>query len=379
MSLSRNRSALILATLLAGGILPGRCAAPQAYKWSVQYLIDNSQSVFGRSQQVYPRANRALAISPDGNFLYAGYTQSFNSGADLRPRDSRMTNSGEVRKIDLRVADYEEATKVVLPYHRAKAIAVDDQSRVYLAEGQMIEVYDANLEKPMLSIPMTECDGVAVTREGGDTVLYATDRELGELHRFLIDTRWGSGGCKAAPAGLGGSGVMKIPGAKSLRGVAVDPKGRIWMADEEASEVFRVDANGSNLASAAVGRALAITFYEDTALVARGTDRQIALVSGDMVVTGNLSVPWEELELSPYGNDRDGALSGIAVIPGGKGFYVADEHGQTANQKSTYGRTDQSSEVIDGKLYTDAYGDDNDPILRAVPVQVQDAAAAPSP
>jgi hypothetical protein len=290
-----------------------------------------------------------------------------------------MTNSGEVRKIDLRVADYEEATKVVLPYHRAKAIAVDDQSRVYLAEGQMIEVYDANLEKPMLSIPMTECDGVAVTREGGDTVLYATDRELGELHRFLIDTRWGSGGCKAAPAGLGGSGVMKIPGAKSLRGVAVDPKGRIWMADEEASEVFRVDANGSNLASAAVGRALAITFYEDTALVARGTDRQIALVSGDMVVTGNLSVPWEELELSPYGNDRDGALSGIAVIPGGKGFYVADEHGQTANQKSTYGRTDQSSEVIDGKLYTDAYGDDNDPILRAVPVQVQDAAAAPSP
>jgi hypothetical protein len=375
---SRNRFALIFSALLAGA-LPGRAAAPQAYKWSVQYLIDNSQSVFGRSQQVYPRTNRALAISPDGNFLYAGYVQSFNSGGDLRPRDSRMTNSGEVRKIDLRVADYEDATKVVLPYHRAKAIAVDDQNHVYLAEGQTIEVYDADLRQALLSIPMEECDGVAVAREGGDTVLYATERKLGELHRFLIDTRWGSGGCKATPAGLGGSGVMKLPGARSLRGVAVDPKGRIWMADEDANEVFRVDANGSNEASVEVNKALAIAFYDDTALVARGTDRQIALVSPDMVLTGNLSVPWEELELSPYGNDHDGALAGIAVIPGGKGFFVSDEHGQTSDQKSTYGRTDQNSEVIGGKLYTDAFQDDNDPILRAVPVEVQEAAPASSP
>jgi hypothetical protein len=147
------------------------------------------------------------------------------------------------------------------------------------------------------------------------------------------------------------------------------------MADEDANEVFRVDSNGSNEASVEVRKALAIAFYDDTALVARGTDRQIALVSLDMVVTGDLSVPWEELELSPYGNDHDGALAGIAVIPGGKGFFVANEHGQTSDQKSTYGRTDQNSEVIDGKLYTDAFQDDNDPILRAVPVEVQDAGA----
>jgi hypothetical protein len=166
---------------------------------------------------------------------------------------------------------------------------------------------------------------------------------------------------------------MKIPGARSLRGVAVDPKGGIWMADEEANAVFRVDANGSNQASVEVGKAVAIAFYDDTALVARGTDRRIALVAPDMVVTGNLSAPWEELELSPYGNDHDGALAGIAVIPGGKGFFVANEHGQTSDQKSTYGRTDQNSEVIDGKLYTDAFQDDNDPILRAVPVEVRDA------
>ena len=131
-----------------------------------------------------------------------------------------------------------------------------------------------------------------------------------------------------------------------------------------------------------MNKPLEIAFYDDTALVTRGTDREIGLISEDMVVTGNLSVPWEELELAPYGNNRDGALSGIAVIPGGKGFFVTNEHGQTSNQKSTYGRTDQNSEVVGGKLYTDATQDDNEPILRAVPADVQDASApspAPSP
>jgi hypothetical protein len=379
MFLSRNRSALIVITLLSGAVLPGHAAAPQAYKWSVQYLIDNSQPVFDRSQEVYPRANRALAISPDGNYLYAGYTQSFNNGWDLQLRNSRSTNTGEVRKIDLRIADYEDATKEVLPNHRAKAIAVDDQNHVYLAEGEMIEVYDADLKRPLLTIPMQVCDGVAVTREGGDTVLYATERDLGELHRFLIDTRWVSGGCRATPAGLGGNGFIKVQGAKSLRGLAVDPKGRIWMADLDGNRVLRVDKNGSNQTSVEVAKPIAIAFYDDTALVTQYTDNQIALVSADMVVTGNLSVPWEELELAPLGNGHDGALSGIAVIPGGKGFFVANEHGQTANQKSTYGRTDQNSEVIRGKLYTDAFQDDNDPILRAVPVELQDANATPAP
>jgi len=375
---SRNRQAYLLVLMLLLAI-PAHSAAPQAYKWSVQYLIDNSQSVFGRSQEVYPRGNRALAISPDGNYLYAGYNQSFNSGGALRARDSRMTNTGEVRKIDVRMADYEDATRAVLTSHRAKAIAVDDQGRVYLAEGQSIEVYDKDLKYLLLSLPMEECEGVAVTREGADTVLYATERELGELHRYLIDTRFGSDGCQATPAGLQGDGVAKVVGANSLRGVAVDPRGKIWIADEQANKVFRIDPDGSSETSVDVERAIAIAFYNDTALVTRGIDRQIALVTLDMVVTGNLSVPWEELEISPYGNDHDGSLSCIAVIPGDKGFFVADEHGQTANQKSTYGRTDQSSEIIDGKLYTDAFGDDNEPILRATPVEIQDANASPSP
>jgi len=378
MSLSRNRFLSVVIPLLAA-IAPLRAGVPQAYKWSVQYLIDNSQTVFGRSQAVYPRAERGLAISPDGNFLYTGYIQSFNNGNNILDRNMRSTNTGEVRKIDLRIADYENATKAVLLYHRAKAIAVDDEEHVYLADGASIDVYDPDLQKSELSIPMDTCEGVAVTHEGGDLVLYATERNQRELHRFLIDTRFGSEGCQATPAGLGGSGVMTIPGALSLRGVAVDSQGRIWMADADADSVFRINPDGSGLVSATVPKAMAVAFYNDTALVTRGTDRQIALVSPDMVVEGNLAVPWEQLELAPYGNNRDSALSGIAVIPGNKGFYVVNEHGQTANQKSTYGRPDQNSEVINGKLYIDAYQDDNEPILRALPVLIEDAAAAASP
>jgi len=378
MCFFRNRIAVLFATLLATKSAAW-AAAPLAYKWSVEYLIDNSQLVFGRSQEVYPRANRGLAISSDGNYLYAAYNQSFNSGGPLRPRDSRMTDTGEVRKIDLRVADYEDATRIVLPYHRAKAIAVDDQNRVYLAEANKIEVYDADLKNVLITLPADTCDGVAVTREAGDTVLYATERDAGELHRFLIDTRFVSSGAPGTPAGFGGNGVMKIPGAMSLRGVAVDPKGRIWIADVDANKVFRVNPDGSNLTSVDVDKPLAIAFMDDTALVTQGTARQIALVTPDMVVTGNLSVPWEELEISPFGNQHDGALAGIAVIPGGKGFYVANEHGQTSNQKSTYGRTDQNSQVVDGKLYTDAFQDDNEPILRAVPLEIQGANPTPPP
>jgi hypothetical protein len=166
MCFFRNRIAVLFATLLATKSAAW-AAAPLAYKWSVEYLIDNSQLVFGRSQEVYPRANRGLAISSDGNYLYAAYNQSFNSGGPLRPRDSRMTDTGEVRKIDLRVADYEDATRIVLPYHRAKAIAVDDQNRVYLAEANKIEVYDADLKNVLITLPADTCDGVAVTREAG--------------------------------------------------------------------------------------------------------------------------------------------------------------------------------------------------------------------
>jgi hypothetical protein len=65
------------------------------------------------------------------------------------------------------------------------------------------------------------------------------------------------------------------------------------------------------------------------------------------------------------GNNRLGALGAIVAIPG-KGFFVTNESGQTAGQRSTYGRADDNTEIIAGTLYRDAFNDDNDPILRAL-------------
>jgi hypothetical protein len=79
----------------------------------------------------------------------------------------------------------------------------------------------------------------------------------------------------------------------------------------------------------------------------------------------DITVPWTSLELDPDGQSAGGALSGIAIF--GDGFFVANETGQTADEKSTYGRTDGNSGYIGDKFYTDLYKDDNDPILFAIP------------
>jgi hypothetical protein len=102
-------------------------------------------------------------------------------------------------------------------------------------------------------------------------------------------------------------------------------------------------------------------------LVTRWQERAITVLDDELNVLGNLNVPWEELELSPFGNNKQGALSGIVMVPG-KGFFVSNEAGQTANQKSTYGRIDTHSDLIDGKLFRDVFQDDNEPILRATEV-----------
>src|ERR1700744_5256642 len=89
-------------------------SAGDAFKWSVQYLIDNSRTVFGHSQKASPRHNRGLAISPDGKYLYTGYNHSYN-------------NNGEVRRIALDSNDFDRASDIVLPGPMGKAIATDDK------------------------------------------------------------------------------------------------------------------------------------------------------------------------------------------------------------------------------------------------------------
>jgi len=319
--------------------------------WSVQYMIDTSQTDFGELQSPNPRNNRGLALSADGQYLYAGY----NNGS----------NVGEVRKIDLTVADYIDASVARVTGVRGKSIAVDDAGRVYLGEGTSIKIYDGDFGF-QYSIGTTNCEGVTVRREGDTVALYATDRNNKTVSRWAL-TESGGAITGAALAGLDGDGVVSVTGASSLRGLDIDLDGRIWMADNGANLVFRVNGDGTGLTSVSVAKAMDIGFDNGRALVTQYTSRTISVLNvSDMSLVSTLTVPWAGLELDPDGQSAAGALSGIVVLPG-EGFYVSNETGQTADEKSIYGRTDGNSGWIGDKFYTDLSFDDNDPILWAVP------------
>jgi hypothetical protein len=349
--MNRSRLLVVTALLLTSVAV---ASAGDAYKWSVQYIIDNSRTIFGRPQKVSPRHNRGLAISADGKYLYAGYHHSFN-------------NSGEVRRINIESADYDRATEALLPGVLAKALTTDDKGRVYICDSACVVVYDAALEQRQLRIPMTVCEGVATAREAGQLVLYATDREESTLSRYVVQEA-GATVSAATLSGFEGNGVMKVPGALDLRGVKVDAKGRIWMADLRGGKVFRVSPDGKEVKSVSVPSAVDVAIDGQRVFVSRSLERVITVLNDDVEVLGTLNVPWEELELSPYGNNRNGALGQIVVLPG-KGFFVTNEAGQTLGQRSTYGRIDDHSDFVRGKMYRDVFEDDNEPILRATEVE----------
>lgn len=322
--------------------------------WSVQYMIDTSQDDFGQPQSPSPRDNRGLAVSPDGQYLYAGYNNSYNVG--------------EVRKINIAQRDYIDASVAQVTGVRGKAIATDDVGRVYLAEGSSIKIYDADLTTELWSISgLTKTEGVTVTRELGQLALYSTDRTNATLTRWTISEGAGDTVTAATQQGLDGDGQIQVTGASDLRGVEVGQGGRIWMADKGGDKLFRVAADGSNLTSVSVADAMDIGFDDGRALVTQYTTRTISVLDLEtMALLDTLTVPWTQLELDPDGQSSYGATSGIVVLPG-VGFYVANEAGQTADEMSTYGRDDAHSGWVGQKWYTDTMWDDNDPILTAVP------------
>jgi hypothetical protein len=161
-----------------------------------------------------------------------------------------------------------------------------------------------------------------------------------------------------------------VPGAADLRGIEVDGLGNIWVCDIGGDKVFRVRKDGKAVKSVDVESPIDLGFDGERAFITRWTDRKITVVDKDLIVIGDLHVPWDELALSPLGNNQTGALSGIVTVPG-KGFFVTNEGGQTANQISTYGKVDDHSDVVDGVLVRDARTDDNDPILKATSVTTE--------
>ena len=318
-------------------------------QWSVQYMIDTSQSDFGVIQSPDPRNNRGLAVDPTGQYLYAGY------------------NTESVRRIDLTLDDYIDAADAQLTGVRGKGIAVDDVGRVYLAEGTSIKVYNADLSTNLFNLTgLTKSEGVAVTREGSQLMLYNADRTDDNLKKWALTESGGGISAATLDTSFGSSGIVSV--GTDPRSVEVDAVGRIWVTSKDDNQLFRVSANGSTVASTTVSTPQDIAFDGNTALVTTYTGRTIARIDATTMLSlgSDLIVPWSSLVLDPYGQSGEGALSGIVVVAD-NGFYVTNETGQTADEKSIYGRIDANSGLIGSTYYTDRFNDDNDPIFHVVP------------
>ncbi len=339
-------AALLLAWVAIVLPLP---AAADTFRWSVQYLMDNSRTVFGHPQSVTPRHCRGLAISPDGRSLYAGYIHSFD-------------NRGEVRRLAVGAEDLDHAPLAVLHGPRGRAIATDDCGRVYIADEDSVLIYDSALSERQLELPAHACEGLTVAREPGGLALYTGNRHVGTVTRWHLSETGGRISA-AEPEGFDGSGVLQVPGAADVRGLQLDTAGNLWIADGNGNRVLRGSPDGHVWLGVPVVEPCALAIDGDRVFVTRSVERGITVLDLEMNPVGMLAVPWEALELSPRGHES-GALSGIAAWPG-RGFYVANEAGKTAGQRSTYGATDERSDFVAGGLFRDAFGDDNEPILRA--------------
>jgi DNA-binding beta-propeller fold protein YncE len=320
--------------------------------WSVQYLIDQSQTVLGTNQFNQPRNNRGLALSPDGRYLYAGYN---NPGSTF-----------EVRKIDTLEPDYNDATLAhLVGVSRGKAIATDDQGRVYMADAAAIKIYDANLTSLQHTIVSTNTEGVAVVRQGSNLVLFRSDRNTGMLSKFVLSESGPSVTGSSLDTSFNGTGNLSL--STNLRGVEVDPlTGNIWVADIDSNVVDVVSPAGALLGTVSVNSPIDVAFDGGTALVTRSLDMLISRF--DTTTHGSngsdLAAPLASLLLtSTPATGGPGALEGIVTVNGG--FYVAGDGINTANGRSTYGRIDAESGFIGPDFYTDTTHDDNDTILFA--------------
>ncbi|MEI9892453.1 MAG: hypothetical protein WDN28_00625 [Chthoniobacter sp.] len=177
--------------------------------------------------------------------------------------------------------DYDRATEALLPGVMAKAITTDDQGRVYICDSACIVVYDALLERREVRIPTTVCEGVATAREGGQLVLYGTDREDGTLSRWVLQES-GAEVTAAALSGFDGSGGDE--GHRRLRPARHEDrcKGNFWMTDLRGNKVFRVSQSGKEVKSVAVPMPIDLAIDGERIFVTRWTERAITVIDNDL-------------------------------------------------------------------------------------------------
>lgn len=339
--------------------------------WSIQTLIEDNSSVFGISQAFEhggTRLNRGVALNrglnfqPTGDFIYLSYLQP-----DISLIRQDANDAGEIRKVDLTSTNPIASVKKLLQLKAvpapgatatgpAKAVAVDDKGRVYMARINEIQIWDPNLGlgslnagtengstvKPMFRLTgFTNTNGVAVTRENGILVVYGSDRTRGTLTRFQL-TESGNEITGATKTGLGATGEMVVTtGAPSLRGVEIAPNGKVWVAAHDANSVFIVDPVAVSIIPGGVlasPKAFDVAFSKTKAFVSRELDQKVDVYDLATLTLERTLDPFAAppYPASPNGSVDDGRLdqqamfAGIDCDPLGS-LYVAHERSELLN------------------------------------------------
>jgi len=304
--------------------------------WNTQHIVDVDDVIFGVNQSAAvdsaPRNIHGLALSPDEQYLYLSYTQPTTRRL-VRKIKLNETSTGSVDPANNHaavVAQLDLGTGAP-----AKALATDDKGRVYLARPHKIWIYKSDLSAALYIIDgFTNCAGVAVTRESGKLVVYATEVTPQLLKRFELTEGPGEKIIASTKAGLDGNGEILIKdainnlNAISPRGLDVQINGTIWVADFGAHRVFRFNPDGSAIVSLGANRAMDIAIDEarGEVYVSQSTLRRIKVFDLNGTHLGFMAPAVADVDLD--GETGFGELSGLDVASCQR-LFVSNEKGRS--------------------------------------------------
>jgi hypothetical protein len=289
------------------GLASGLARADTA-DWSTFYEHEQRDGLF---------SIRGLALARDGSGdVYYAHIQNALDGPALPEDDAvnivRLDPSGAV-VASIAVGSYDPHNPWPPGDPQPKAIACDDRGYLYAVLGDHIRIFDADLAGEVASVAVEgslHLEGVTVQEVGGVYYVFVSDRSDGMIRRYDVTdptrptlTSW----------------RFPLEAAVSARGVAVDRAGRVWIADKDGDQVFRVSADARTVTAVPLATPLDVAFFGPVACVSRqdGAASSVEVLDLEtLAVVETLSPP--SLGEGSYG------LGGIDVTPAGM-LFVADE------------------------------------------------------
>lgn len=212
--------------------------------------------------------NRHVAVDPSGRIFsieyLGGYMQSFDRDGkyltqwmtkdDVATEDMAVDRKGNVLIADVKgLTVYDGATGAVtktFAKYFINGIAVLPDGRVMTASREGLATLDAELKT---ATPVKDANGQANAKGGfehiavgGRGTIYAVDKQNGDVCKFSADGKFLN---------------RFSSGSRSPNAIAVDPKGRVFVAQTSELNVF--DENGRALNTIPVTQAFGLTFDDN--------------------------------------------------------------------------------------------------------------------